>query len=74
MKNIKINEVGHSISEALDNNKKNILFKRLYIQFDEIDGDIVTGKEDHIWIFGAEEFKDKDVKVRVCKKCGAKLK
>ena len=36
MKNININEVGHSISEALENNKKNILFVDLTLRYESV--------------------------------------
>jgi hypothetical protein len=36
MKNISINEVGHYISEALENNKKNILFVDLTLRYEEV--------------------------------------
>ncbi len=36
MKNININEIGHSISEALDDNKKNILFVDLTLRYEPV--------------------------------------
>ena len=43
--------------------KKGILFKRLYIDFMEMDGNYVTGKEDHIWIFDKKPFFKAGIKV-----------
>lgn len=46
--------------------RRGILFKRLYINFMEMDGNYVTGKEDHIWIFDKRPFFRARVKVNDC--------
>ena len=43
--------------------KRGILFKRLYIDFMEMDGNYVTGKEDHIWIFDKKPFFKAGIKI-----------
>lgn len=47
-------------------NKRGILFKRLYIDFFEMDGTYVKGKEDHIWIFDKEPFIKVGIKAKDC--------
>lgn len=47
-------------------NRRGILFKRLYIDFMEMDENYVTGKEDHIWIFDKRPFFKAKVKVNDC--------
>lgn len=47
-------------------NQKGILFKRLYIDFVEMDGNCVEGKEDHIWIFDKAPFIKVNIKVKDC--------
>ena len=46
--------------------KNSILFEKLYIEFDELCGDCVEGKEEHIWISGTEPFIKEKVKVGDC--------
>lgn len=48
-----------------------ILFKRIYIEFDEMCGDVVEGKEDHVWIYDADEFFKMGVEVGDCVKFNA---
>lgn len=65
-------EGGHSVAhgdfkgkvEKIDN--RGILFKRLYVDFFESDGNGVEGKEDHIWIYDKTPFIKKKVKVGDC--------
>ena len=48
-----------------------ILFKRIYVSFDEMCGDVVEGKEDHVWIYDADEFFKMGVEVGDCVKFNA---
>lgn len=47
-------------------NQRGILFKRLYIDFFEMDGSYIKGREDHIWIFDKEAFIRAGIKVKDC--------
>lgn len=47
-------------------NPKGILFKRLYIDFIEMDGSCVEGKEDHIWIYDKKPFIKAGIQVNDC--------
>lgn len=47
-------------------NQRGILFKRLYMDFMEMDGNYVEGKEDHIWIYDKAPFMKANIKVKDC--------
>ena len=50
---------------------KGILFKEIYVEFDEMDGSVVKGKEDHVWIFDCQEFLKMGIQVGDCVKFNA---
>lgn len=50
---------------------KGILFKEIFVEFDEGCGDVVNGKEDHVWIFDCQEFLNMGIQVGDCVKFNA---
>lgn len=50
---------------------KGILFKEIFVEFDERCGDVVEGKEDHVWIFDCQEFLNMGIQVGDCVKFNA---
>ena len=50
---------------------KGILFKEIFVEFDERCGDVVKGKEDHVWIFDCQEFLNMGIQVGDCVKFNA---
>lgn len=50
---------------------KGILFKEIFVEFDEGCGDVINGKEDHVWIFDCQEFLNMGIQVGDCVKFNA---